>query len=455
MMRLLTSPPPLRATGIACAFAALSVGAGAPGAPLAQAHTPAKRVVPAASLLSGTAKAPTLKFALRHRARIGHRTTTMSTLASTFPRRILSGGSVEAGRVAGGRPVGMCMPTLSAVPDATANVSRARLYGVSGVSSDDVWAVGIGNGALTEHWNGVKWSMVPDATASSNAQGGFLSDVAALSANDVWAVGNTNSSGPGGTLVEHWNGTGWSVVPAIDPPSAPDPEFIGMSAAAPNDIWAVGTTNGSDVGQTLAEHWNGVRWIKTASVNPTDASDPTLFAVAAIAPNDVWAAGTTNAADVGATLFEHWNGVRWSVVTPPSTPDAADPYITGLAALGPNDVWAVGTTSGQAPRKTLIEHWNGSSWSVAPSANTNDSGRLYQVRALSANNVWAVGSDGSPLVEHWNGTAWALIPGPSPSGSVSSALEGLTTISAGDIWAVGLNGDRTLTEHGVDPSCRS
>ncbi len=453
-MRLLTSRPTLRAPGIACAFATLSVAAGAPGAPLAQAHTHADRVVPATSLLSETAKAPTLKFALRHRAHVGRRATTVPTLASAFPRGIPNGGSVEAGRVAGGRPVGMCMPTLSAVSDAAANVSRARLYGVSGASSSDVWAVGIGNGVLTEHWNGVTWSAVPDATASSNARSGFLSDVAALSANNVWAVGNSNSSGPGGTLVEHWNGTGWSVVPSVDPPSAPDPEFIGMSAAAPNDIWAVGTTNGSDVGQTLAEYWNGVRWIKTASVNPTDASDPTLFAVAAIAPNDVWAAGTTNGSGAGMTLFEHWNGVRWSVVTPPSTPNAVDPYITGLAALGPNDVWAVGTTSGQAPRKTLVEHWNGSSWNVVPSPNTNDSGHLYQVRALSASNIWAVGSDGSPLVEHWNGVSWALIPGPSPSGSGSSALEALTTISAGDIWAVGFNGNSSLTEHGVDRSCR-
>ncbi len=453
-MRALIPRPTFRATGIACAFAALSVGAGVPGAPLAQARTPANRVVPATSLLSETAKMPTLKFALRHRAYTGRRATTVSTLASAFPRGAVTGGNVEAGRVAGGRPVGMCMPTLAAVPDAAANVSRARLYGVSGVSSGDVWAVGIGNGALTEHWNGVKWSTVPDATASNSAQTGFLSDVAALSANNVWAVGNTNSSGPGGTLVEHWNGTGWSVVPAVDPPSAPDPEFIGMSAAAPDDIWAVGTTNGSDVGQTLAEYWNGTRWIKTASVNPDGASDPTLFAVAAIAPNDVWAAGTTNGSDVGATLLEHWNGVRWSVVTPPSTPDAADPYITGLAALGPNDVWAVGTTSSQAPRHTLVEHWNGTGWSVVPSANTNDSGHLYQVRALSATNVWAVGSDGSPLVEHWNGTVWALIPGPSPAGAGSSALEALAAISAGDIWAVGFNGDSTLTEHGVDRSCQ-
>ena len=453
-MRLLIPRPTFRATGIACAFAALSVGAGAPGAPLAHDHALASRVVPVTSLLSETAKMPTLKFALRHRAYTGRRATTVSALTSSFPHGAFDGSSVEVGRVAGGRPGGMCMPTLSAVPDAAANVSRAKLYGVSGVSSGDVWAVGIGDGVLTEHWNGVKWSAVPDATASSNAQGGFLSDVAALSANNVWAVGNTNSSRPGGTLVEHWNGTGWSVVPAIDPPSAPDPEFIGMSAAAPDDIWAVGTTNGSDAGQTLAEHWNGVRWIKTASVNPADASDPTLFAVAAVAPNDVWAAGTTNGSDVGTTLIEHWNGVRWSVVTPPATPSAADPYITGLAALGPNDVWAVGTTSGQAPRQTLVEHWNGSSWSVVPSANTNDSGHLYQVRALSATDIWAVGSDGSPLVEHWNGTSWALIPGPSPAGSGSSALEALAAISAGDIWAVGFNGDSTLTEHGVDSSCR-
>jgi hypothetical protein len=42
----------------------------------------------------------------------------------------------------------------------------------------------------------------------------------------------------------------------------------------------------------------------------------------------------------------------------------------GIAASGPNDIWAVGyeETSSYVPQ-TLIEHWDGHSWSVVPSPN--------------------------------------------------------------------------------------
>src|SRR5437764_621866 len=52
------------------------------------------------------------------------------------------------------------------------------------------------------------WSVVssPNVGTSSNV----LNGVAVVSANDVWAVGYYS----GGTLIEHWDGTSWSVVPS-------------------------------------------------------------------------------------------------------------------------------------------------------------------------------------------------------------------------------------------------
>jgi hypothetical protein len=69
-----------------------------------------------------------------------------------------------------------------------------------------------------------------------------------------------------------------------------------------------------------------------------------------------------------------------------------------VAALSANDVWAVGYFSGQGYR-TLVEHWNGSSWSVATSANLTGDDVLYGVDAI-ASGAWAVGAnDASTLVE--------------------------------------------------------
>src|SRR5205823_11017357 len=91
--------------------------------------------------------------------------------------------------------------------------------------------------------------------------------------------------------------------------------------------------------------------------------------------------------------------------------------LSGVTAVSTNDVWAVGssTQNGTAynfPR-TLIEHWNGTTWSVISSPNVGSGWNLLSgVTAVSANNVWAVGyyqqgtSTTAPyasLTQHWDG----------------------------------------------------
>ena len=47
--------------------------------------------------------------------------------------------------------------------------------------------------------------------------------------------------------------------------------------------------------------------------------------------------------------------------------------LTGVTALAPNNVWAVGfyakDVNTDRPTKTLIEHWGGCSWKVVSSPN--------------------------------------------------------------------------------------
>src|SRR5439155_4669060 len=105
------------------------------------------------------------------------------------------------------------------------NVITANTHGlakVAAISSTDVWAVGyyagrdITDQALTEHWDGTQWSMVPSSNVASDTK--KLLSVAALSAHDVWAVGYhivaTGTIGYQRTLTEHWDGTRWTIVPS-------------------------------------------------------------------------------------------------------------------------------------------------------------------------------------------------------------------------------------------------
>src|SRR5205814_3929816 len=109
-----------------------------------------------------------------------------------------------------------------------------------------------------------------------------------------------------------------------------------------------------------------------------------------------------------------------------------------VAAISANDVWAVGTRPGSPYFRTLVEHWNGTTWSVAPSPNADGGdNRLLGINAVSVSDVWAVGEGASQtLTEHWDGTAWSIAPSPD-LGANENVLTGEASRSASDVYAVG------------------
>ena len=92
-------------------------------------------------------------------------------------------------------------------------------------------------------------------------------------------------------------------------------------------------------------------------------------------------------------------------------------------------------------------------WRVVPSPSPGGSSQLIAVAAISANDVRAVGSTNASktLIEQWNGTNWSIVPSPNP-GPSGNWLGAVAAISAGNVWAVGSdfnsnNVQVTLTEH--------
>jgi hypothetical protein len=84
----------------------------------------------------------------------------------------------------------------------------------------------------------------------------------------------------------------------------------------------------------------------------------------------------------------------------------------------------------------VIEHWDGTSWSVVPSPNPfpNVNNSLVAVAAASANDIDAFGDSGlGPFSENWNGTRWSIIN--TPSGVAT--LSGATALNDGTVVAVG------------------
>jgi hypothetical protein len=84
----------------------------------------------------------------------------------------------------------------------------------------------------------------------------------------------------------------------------------------------------------------------------------------------------------------------------------------------------------------VVEHWDGTSWSVVSSPNPNPQGNnsLVAVAAVSASDVWAVGHQlQGPFTEHWNGMSWKILATP---GGVSF-LAGMAASTGGNVLAVG------------------
>jgi hypothetical protein len=298
----------------------------------------------------------------------------------------------------------------SIVPSPSVGNSNNVLNGVGVVSANDVWAVGLYNSdgihpglTLTEHWNGTSWTIV---SSPSPTDFNFMNAVAGISANDVWAVGDyENNKGIYKTLTEHWDGTSWSIIPS---PSRGDFDSLqSLAAISANNVWVVGSYYNTrrQQTQTLIEHWDGTSWsiVSSPNVGKGEVHDNYLVGVAAVSGNasDIWAVGkyyNPGTPHGYHTLVEHWDGSSWRVVKSPDPGGmGGNPILYAVAAVSASDVWAVGYfINPNAAYLTLIVHWDGSNWSVVPSPSpggeaNGDASVLYGVAAASAHDVQAVG----------------------------------------------------------------
>ena len=273
-------------------------------------------------------------------------------------------------------------------------------------------------------------------TSPGSVVGGRLYDVAAASASDVWAVGLDG----GGSLIMHWNGTAWTSL------SENEGGFLnGVATTGASNAWAVGGTDWFSPA-TLIYHWNGSTW--TSQANPNPPSGGFYGGVAAASASDAWAVGQLGGGGPGngsglsdRTLIEHWNGSSWALAPSPATPGPAG-ALGHVSVVGPDDAWAVGWTgNGSTTFDALTEHWNGTAWTVVPVPASVGTGiYLASVAAISARDVWAAGLTTSSgptrdVILHWNGTNWkrSALPAYTPNG----ILHGVAASSAGNVWAVG------------------
>lgn len=317
-------------------------------------------------------------------------------------------------------------------PNPAGPVSDIQMTGVAAPTATRAWAVGwtltnAGAQTLIERWNGRAWTIQKSPNVGTGDN--HLEGVSATSALRAWAVGDySNSAGDEHVLIERWNGRTWRPLAIPNPKKVGVAGLTGVAATSPSNAWAVGSYASPESGSfgllTLIEHWNGRTWKVVPSPNPGGINNfNELNAVAAASPARAWAVGRLTSTRTGLTkpIIEHWNGRRWKLDAIPN-PGTSNTLL-GVAATSPTNAWAVGGYAiGSGHDHTLIEHWNGKAWRRVPSPSPGgtNSSDLFSVTAISRASAWAIGyyTKGTAvltLIEHWNGRTWKQVTSPNPT----------------------------------------
>jgi len=273
-----------------------------------------------------------------------------------------------------------------------------------------------------------------------------LTGISCVPDGECWAVGFDGVGGNDQTLILHSAGNAWNIEASPGPASSSINTLNGVACVSATDCWAVGSSNPNGISKTLIQHYDGSGWTNVASPIPSDSEQglTALQGIACIAANDCWAVGYY-AGQGGQTLVELYNGTSWRVVPSPNAPQSPGSALYGVTCATASDCWAVGTASvGASSSESLTEQYHGGAWKLIPSPNPpgRTSTVLNGVSCSSDNDCWAVGDDDSPndqaVVEQNQGSGWSISSSPmTPGTSPSALLQGVDCAGSGSCWAVG------------------
>jgi hypothetical protein len=182
--------------------------------------------------------------------------------------------------------------------------------------------------------------------------------------------------------------------------------------------------------------WDGSTW--TVVPSPDPGSGGSFNSVACTSVEFCAAAGVTQAGarSFSQSLVEVWNGTSWSVTTTPN-PGSETNTLYGVSCTSPSSCTTVGWADQADP---LVESWDGTSWTAVTTPNVGQA-LLSSVSCTAGDACTAVGNTfpgGSSirtLVESWNGSAWSIVA--SPDKSLVNFLNGVSCLATGACTAVG------------------
>ncbi len=367
----------------------------------------------------------------------------------TFVRLVVTVGLI-AGVVVGAAPTSGAAARWSVVPSVSPpGPPNGELSAVSCSSASDCFAVGTGGtGTFMEHWNGASWSIVASPSPAGLADVELLG-VSCTSSTNCFAVGDasveTSTTSTSKTLIERWDGTRWSIVASPTPAGVTDVTLSGVSCSNATDCFAVGSSSSSPVDATvftaspLVEHWDGTDWSMIAVPSPNDAIEAELLGVSCPSATTCFAAGDYESPASGGALLEQWDGTSWSIVEGSDSTQAvsAHAHLRVRRSVGFDAGHPVGSDTDHDADATI---------GIGPIFGFETTPGLEAVSCSSATSCFAVGvSFVGALAERWDGTHWTIVDTPTPHDSVGADLAGVSCANSTDCSAVGASQVATVS----------
>jgi hypothetical protein len=194
-------------------------------------------------------------------------------------------------------------------------------------------------------WNGSTWSPIAAAPAPAG------STLSALTAVDCTAPGFCVAAGvflktPTGRargLIETWNGTKWTLA---SPQPLVDLTFEGTDVSCATRSACM--VNWGSAFEAIARWFNGTTWTVAPYPGPGKPKDNrSVLGVSCPSATSCFAVGTQvihRSTFIFTQLIEHWNGQRWTVVTP-AQPGSGLAQLNDVSCTTPTRCTAVGYNS--------------------------------------------------------------------------------------------------------------
>ena len=337
--------------------------------------------------------------------------------------------------------------------------------GISCLSANDCISAGTssrvnlsGSRTYVQVWNGSQWLAEPSANEEAEApyNDNNLNAVSCTSSNFCMAVGTYSGGGYEAidqTLAETWNGTEWSILSTPDAGTNSNNILYGVSCTSPSFCVAVGY-DPANVESAMIEMWDGSSWTLEPSSGPNGGVLNGVTCLGSTGSDCVAVGDIPTSSGSSETLIMSWDGTSWSVGSSPN-PDTGFNTLNGVSCTGPSDCLAAGFANNinTSPYDTLIETWNGSSWSVTQSNSGTADAQLDGISCSSSDastGCLAVGhilggaDTTTPYAELWDGSVWSAVSIPNlRNGGVLASSECSSPTSC---IAVGYTGVGTLAE---------